>query len=72
MSDIQRRGSYTPRRAREARAYQLVVIGGVSGLAGVVGILLAAVGVVGAGIPIILLLVAIACGFGFRSMTTKR
>ena len=48
MADIQKRGSYTPRRAREQRAYQLVVAGGsVAGLVGVVGLVLAIAGVVG-------------------------
>jgi hypothetical protein len=50
VADIQKRGSYTPRRARERRAYQLVLAGGVAGVVGVVGIVLAAIGTVGAGL----------------------
>ena len=44
MADIQKRGSYTPRRVRERRAYQLVVTGGVAGAVGVVSLVLAVVG----------------------------
>jgi hypothetical protein len=69
VSNLQKRGSYTPRRAREARAYRLVVVGGVSGAAGVVGLLLSLVGVWGAGIPILLIAIAAVCGLMFRGMT---
>jgi hypothetical protein len=66
VADIQKRGSYTPRRARERRAYQLVVTGGVASVVGVVGIVLAAAGVVGASLPIIALIIAALCVVGFR------
>ena len=66
MSDLDRRGSYTPRRTREQRAYRLAVVGGVAGAAGVVGLALAVFGVVGAGLPILLLIVAAVCGWLFR------
>ncbi len=71
MADIQKRGSYTPRRAREKRAYQLVVVGGVAGVVGVVGIVLAAIGTVGAGIPIVALIVAVLCVVMFRRMVGR-
>ncbi len=71
MADIQKRGSYTPRRAREKRAYQLIVAGSVAGIVGVVGIVLAAVGAVGAGLPIIALIVAVICGVMFRRMVGR-
>lgn len=71
VADIQKRGSYTPRRARERRAYQLVVVGGVAGLVGVVGIVLAAVGTVSAGIPIVALIVAALCIVMFRRMVGR-
>ena len=45
MSNLQRRGGYTPRRAREQRAYRLAVAGGGAGTLGVVCVVLAAVGV---------------------------
>jgi hypothetical protein len=66
VADIQKRGSYTPRRAREQRAYRLVVAGGVAGTVGVVTLVLAIAGVMSAGIPIIALIVAALCMAGFR------
>jgi hypothetical protein len=72
VADIQKRGSYTPRRVREKRAYQLVVVGGVAGLVGVVGIVLAAIGTIGAGIPIVALIVAALCIVMFRRMVGTR
>lgn len=66
MADIQKRGSYTPRRAREQRAYRLVVAGGVAGGVGVVGLILAVVGVTSAGWPVIALIVAAICLVMFR------
>jgi len=68
---IQKRGSYTPRRAREKRAYQLVVAGGVAGVVGVVGIVLAAIGTIGAGLPIVALIVAALCVVMFRRMVGR-
>ena len=58
MAGIEKRGDYTPRRVREQRAYRLVVVGGVAGTVGVVGLVLAVAGVIGAGWPIIALIVA--------------
>jgi hypothetical protein len=72
MADIQKRGSYTPRRVREQRAYRLAVGGTVAGAIGVVGLVLAFVGVIGAGLPIIALIVAALCAFGFMRMTGTR
>jgi predicted permease len=66
MANLEKRGSYTPRRVRERRAYQLVVAGGVAGTVGVVGLVLAVVGVTGAGWPIIALIVAAICLGLFR------
>jgi hypothetical protein len=72
MSDLQRRPGRKPsRRQREQRAYQLVVAGGIAGLVGVVGIVLAIAGVVGAGIPVLALIVAAVCIFMFRRMTGR-
>jgi len=71
VADIQKRGGYTPRRAREQRAYRLVVAGGVAGTVGVVGLVLAIAGVVGAGLPIIALIVAAICVLGFRSTVSR-
>jgi hypothetical protein len=69
MADLQKRGGYTPRRVREQRAYRLVVAGGVTGTVGVVGLVLAIAGVVSAGWPILLLIVAALCVVGFTRMT---
>lgn len=71
MADIQKRGGYTPRRAREQRAYRLVVAGGVAGTVGVVGLVLAIAGVVGAGLPIIALIVAAICILMFRRTVSR-
>ena len=71
-SNLQKRGSYTPRRAREQRAYRLAVGGSVAGVVGVVGVVLAVVGVVGAALPIIALLIAGLCAFGFMATVGTR
>jgi hypothetical protein len=71
VSDLERRGSYTPRRIREQRAYRLAVVGGVAGVVGVVGLALAVFGVVGAGLPILALIVAAVCGFLFRRTVAR-
>ena len=66
MTGLQKRGSYTPRRVRERRAYRLAVGGGAAGLVGVVGLALAVVGVIGATLPILALVAAAVCAFLFR------
>jgi hypothetical protein len=70
MADLQKRGGYTPRRAREQRAYRLVLIGGGAGLLGVIGIVLSIAGVVSAFWPIVLLIIAAVCVVGFRRATS--
>ncbi len=72
MADLQKRGSYTPRRAREQRAYRLVVTGGVAGAVGVVTLVLAVIGVMGATIPVIALIVAVICAVMFRRTVSSR
>jgi len=71
MADLQRRPSHTPRSVRERRAYTLTLVGGGAGLIGAVGLLLAIFGVVGAGIPVLLLIVAAICGFIFRRTVSR-
>jgi putative flippase GtrA len=66
MSDLERRGSYTPRRSREQRAYRLAVVGGIAGAVGVVGFALAIFGVIGSGLPILALIIAAVCAFLVR------
>lgn len=72
MSNLNRRGSYTPKRTREARAYRMVLVGGTAGAIGVVSLVLAVVGVLGWGLPIIALIVAAVCAYGFMRTTGQR
>lgn len=72
MADLQKRGSYTPRRAREQRAYRLAVSGAIAGALGVVTLILAIAGVMGAGIPVIALILAALCAWGFTRTVSKR
>ena len=69
MSNLDRR---TPRSVRERRAYQFVRTGVFTGAAGVVTLALAIVGVIGALLPILLLIVAAACAYGFMRTTSTR
>jgi hypothetical protein len=67
MSDLSQRPANRPsRRSREQRAYRLVTTGGAAAVVFVIGVVLAIIGVVGAWLPIIALLIAVACGVLFR------
>lgn len=70
MADLEKRGSYTPRRVRERRAYQLVVTGGIAGAVFVVSLVLAIVGAIGATLPVVSLIVAVICLVLFRRMVS--
>jgi phosphotransferase system glucose/maltose/N-acetylglucosamine-specific IIC component len=72
MSNLDRRGGYTPRRVREQRAYRLVQVGGGAGAIGVVSLVFAIVGVIGYTLPVIALIVAAICFFVFQRTTGKR
>jgi CHASE2 domain-containing sensor protein len=72
MANLEKRGSYTPRRAREQRAYRLVVAGSAAGAVGVVLLVLAVAGVVSAGPPVIALIVAAICVLLFRQTVSGR
>ncbi|HYB27627.1 MAG TPA: hypothetical protein VEF89_13485 [Solirubrobacteraceae bacterium] len=72
MADLEKRGSYTPRRVRERRAYRLVVTGGVAGAVFVVSLVLSIVGAIGATLPVISLIVAVICLVMFRQMVRAR
>lgn len=72
MSGMTPSPSRTPRAAREKRAYQLVVAAGTASVVFVVGLLLALFGVIGMGIPLIALVVAVVCGLLVRGMASKR
>ena len=72
MSDLSRRPSNRlGRRERVDRAYQLVVAGGTAGVVAVVTGILALVGILGWGLPVVALLVAIACLFLFRRSISR-
>ena len=66
MADLQKRGSYTPRRAREQRAYRLAVTGGTAGLIGAVMLLLAIFTSFPGSVPVIAIIVAVICFVLFR------
>ena len=66
MADLERRGSHTPRRTREQRAYWLVLVAGGAGLVGGFTLILAIFGTVGWGLPILALIVAAVCLLLFR------
>jgi phosphotransferase system glucose/maltose/N-acetylglucosamine-specific IIC component len=68
MSDLERRGSYTPRRVREQRAYRLATAGGVAGLVTVVGAVIALVSSLSWSIPVIAAVIAVICFVMFRRL----
>lgn len=59
-------GGPPSRRSRERRAYQLVLVGSTAGVIAVAGLVLALVGVMGLGIPLIAAVVAVVCALMFR------
>lgn len=71
MSDIAKRPNRTPRRVREKRAYQLLLVGGAAGLVAVVGFLVALFTSFGMGIPFLAAIVAVVCVLLFRRMTSR-
>jgi len=66
MTDLSPRPDRTPRRVREDRAYKLVMVGGAAAVVSVVTFVLAIVGIIGFGVPVLAALVAILCGWLFR------
>jgi hypothetical protein len=71
MSDIAKRPNRTPRRVREKRAYQLLLVGGAAGVVAVVGFLVALFTSFGMGIPFLAAIVAVVCVLLFRRMTSR-
>lgn len=72
MSSLEpRRGSGMSRRQKVDRGYQLVVAGGVSGVAALVGFALAIAGVIGYGLPFVALIVAVVCLVMFRRLVGR-
>ena len=73
MSDLTpRSGGRVSRSARERRAYRLVVTGGTAATVAVVSFVLAIAGVMGYGLFLISAIVAVVCGFLFRTSVSKR
>ncbi|HET6865807.1 MAG TPA: hypothetical protein VFH80_07785 [Solirubrobacteraceae bacterium] len=72
MADIEKRGSYTPRRVREQRAYRLAVTGGVASVVFVVSLVLSIAGVISGTIPVISIIVAVICLVMFRRTVGSR
>jgi hypothetical protein len=71
MSGLEGRpGGRPTRRQREQRAYRLVLAGGTAGLVAVVGVILAALGVIGYGIPVLAAIVAVLCFVLMRRVTS--
>jgi hypothetical protein len=69
MSSLEPRGGGgMNRRQREQRGYQLVMVGGGAGLVAVISGLLAIFGVIGWGLPLIALVVAVVCILLFRRL----
>lgn len=67
MSNIEpRSGKRVSRKDREAKAFRLIAAGGTFGAIAVVGLLLAIVGIVGAGIPLLSGIAAVICLVLFR------
>jgi hydroxymethylglutaryl-CoA reductase len=70
MSDLERRPSYSPRRTREQRAYRLAMVGGGASVVAVVGVVLAILGVAGAGLPLVAAVLAAVCFVLFRRIVS--
>ena len=64
-------GGPPSRRSRERRAYQLVLVGSTAGVIAVVGFILAALDVMGFGIPFIAAIVAVVCLLLFRRTVSR-
>jgi putative flippase GtrA len=69
MGNLSPRPGRSPgsRRQREQRAYGLVLVGGTAAAVAVVGVILAVIGVVGGGLPLIAAIIAVVCALVFRS-----
>jgi hypothetical protein len=65
------RGSRLSRRDRERRGYQLVMAGGGASVVAVVGFVLAIAGVIGYGLPLVAVVVAVICFILFRRLVSR-
>ena len=74
MGNLSPRPGRSPsgRRKAEPRAFTLVIVGGAAGAVAVVGLILAILGVTGAGLPLIAAIVAVVCLLLFRSTVSRK
>jgi len=72
MANIQKRGDRLPRSTREAKAFRAVQVGGITGVGFVVTTVLAIAGVIGAFLPIVLLVATLGAGYRFLRLTGQR
>jgi len=70
MTDLSPRPNRSPRRTREDRAYKLVLAGGTAAVIAVVTFVLAIVGILGFGVPVLAAIVAALCTWMFRRTVT--
>lgn len=67
MADLERRsGTRLSRSQREQRAFRLIQVGGAAGAVAVVTGILALVGVLGFGVPLLAVVIAVICALLFR------
>lgn len=72
MSNVAKRPNRTPRRVREKRANQLVLVGGIAAVVAVVGFLLALFTSFSWGVVFLAAIVAVVCAVVFRGMVKPR
>lgn len=72
MANLQKRGDYTPRRAREQRAFRLIQAGSVTGGGALVTLVLAIAGVTSLFLPILLIIVTAVIAWRFMVVTGQR
>ena len=65
MSELEPSRSRVPRRAREERAYRLVLAAAGFGAVAVIGVVLAIADVISAAIPLLAAVIAVVCGVLF-------
>lgn len=72
MADLTRRpGNRLTRSQREQRAFRLIQTGGVAAAVAVVTGILALVGVIGSGLPLLAVVIAVICALLFRRTVSR-
>jgi hypothetical protein len=73
MGDLTPRSrGHVSRKTREERAFRLVMVGAGAGAIAVLGVILTVVGAVGAWLPVLAGLIAVACFLLFRRAVSAR